>query len=477
MSGEKKATTRTSVVVDSERPFNVEEMFFSRTDHRGVIEYGNEVFTRISGHDASTLVGSPHNIIRHPDMPRAVFKLFWSYLLEKRPIVAYVKNRAADGTYYWVIASVFPSDGGFVSVRIKPTSKLCTSIAKIYAELGGIEAQQSGTKGIEQASSRLMEVLQSMGYSSYDRFMADALLAEIESRDNALKNHQSADLQQSLKSHSSSIEINSSVTDNVARGAARLRSTFSKLAVLAAMNETFQKETTAIFDACHQLKYDALNMAVASAKSGDTASGLVIIAREFQTTSEITRESLEKFSSASDLSTSILSTRLALAYVRTQMDMIDYFIKFEPNRSEVPRAANNLLTLAQSHLKSAAAELEQLKGKLKSLLSMTVDLSKNYRALRVLCNAGRIEASRLHGMADSFSTQLEALGVFVASASDSTLKIDRDSKRLIETVNDLARTISGVMSELAEAQIELKRITSRQTEKISENAKNQHLSA
>ena len=85
--------------INKEAPFNYDEFFFSTTDKRGVIEYGNEVFIKISGYKREDLMGKPHSIIRHPDMPRCVFKIFWDTIKTGAPIAAYVKNMAADGSY------------------------------------------------------------------------------------------------------------------------------------------------------------------------------------------------------------------------------------------------------------------------------------------------------------------------------------------------------------------------------------------
>ena len=94
--------------IDEAREFRIDEMFFSTTDRKGVIFSGNDVFVRVSGYGRSELVGRPHNIIRHPEMPRAVFRLIWSRLLAGQPVAGLVKNLAADGRHYSVIALLQP---------------------------------------------------------------------------------------------------------------------------------------------------------------------------------------------------------------------------------------------------------------------------------------------------------------------------------------------------------------------------------
>ncbi len=94
-----------------EAKFEIDELFFSITDQASTILSGNEVFVRISGYKKEELLGQFHNIIRHPDMPRVVFKMLWDHLKRDKPVVAYVKNKTKDGGYYWVLA------GGPIGIR------------------------------------------------------------------------------------------------------------------------------------------------------------------------------------------------------------------------------------------------------------------------------------------------------------------------------------------------------------------------
>jgi aerotaxis receptor len=74
----------------SEALFHLSELFYSRTDERGVIEAGNSVFQRVAGHEWDDLIGAPHKIIRHSDMPKGVFQLMWDTLKDGQPMGAYV---------------------------------------------------------------------------------------------------------------------------------------------------------------------------------------------------------------------------------------------------------------------------------------------------------------------------------------------------------------------------------------------------
>ncbi len=100
----------------------------SRTDLKGIITFVNSAFCKLAGYDKKELIGKPHNIIRHPDMPKAAFKDLWETIERNEDWRGFVKNLRKDGKYYWVEAAiqpVFDEDGnkiGYISAR-KPVSK------------------------------------------------------------------------------------------------------------------------------------------------------------------------------------------------------------------------------------------------------------------------------------------------------------------------------------------------------------------
>ncbi|KIC12220.1 chemotaxis protein [Leisingera sp. ANG-M1] len=167
-----------------EAPFALDEVFFSRTDNRGVIQAGNAVFCRVAKFQMAELLGAPHKVIRHPDMPRGVFQLFWDSLKQGESVGAYVKNKASDGSYYWVFAVVTPCDGGYLSARIKPTSPLLKTIEAEYTALR--QAEQAGDLDPADSAARLLARLQELGFASYGDFAGHALAEELVARDAGL---------------------------------------------------------------------------------------------------------------------------------------------------------------------------------------------------------------------------------------------------------------------------------------------------
>jgi PAS fold len=166
---------------NGEAPFALNEVFFSRTDERGVIQVGNYVFKRVAHYDWEELIGAPHKIVRHPDTPRGIFHLVWDLLKQGSPTTAYIKNKAKDGLYYWVLAVMTPCEGGFVSTRIRPSSALFEDVKRFYAEMHKAEA--TGDVSPEDSSEMMMDWIRSRGFEDYHQFATYALSEELLSRD------------------------------------------------------------------------------------------------------------------------------------------------------------------------------------------------------------------------------------------------------------------------------------------------------
>jgi len=156
-----------------ERFFGDDEIIVSKTDTKGHITYGNEVFMRLAKYDEESLLGAPHNIVRHPDMPKAVFKLLWDTVQAGNEINAYVVNLAKDGSHYWVIANVTPSFDnsgniiGYYSVRRVPNKKVINeTIVPLYKKLKEIE----DSSGLEESISYLQGLLKEQG-TTYEEFI------------------------------------------------------------------------------------------------------------------------------------------------------------------------------------------------------------------------------------------------------------------------------------------------------------------
>lgn len=160
-----------------ERFFDDDEVIVSKTDIPGRITYANRVFQRVAGYNEAELMGAPHSIVRHPDMPRCVFKLLWDTLAAEQEIFAYVINRARNGDHYWVFAHVTPSYDaagkviGYHSSRRVPERRAVDAVIPLYKTLRDIEAGHADRKkGMEASFAAVVDLLRSNGVS-YDEFV------------------------------------------------------------------------------------------------------------------------------------------------------------------------------------------------------------------------------------------------------------------------------------------------------------------
>jgi len=143
-------------IFDQQYDYPATEQLVSVTDLKGTIRYCNPAFIKVSGFAREQLVGQPHNIVRHPDMPTAAFADMWDTLRTGKSWTALVKNRRQDGTFYWVRANVTPvMDGGvaiaYLSVRTKPERQEVDAIIPIYASMQG--ALHSATRSTTSNAS------------------------------------------------------------------------------------------------------------------------------------------------------------------------------------------------------------------------------------------------------------------------------------------------------------------------------------
>jgi PAS domain S-box-containing protein len=157
--------------------FGEEEIIVSKTDPRGIITYANTVFQRVSSYTEAELIGQPHNILRHPAMPRAVFKLLWDTIQSHREIFAYVLNRAKYGDEYWVFAHITPSYGidgklnGYHSNRRFAYRDAVEKVSQLYRQMLNEEQKHAKASDAMAASTRLLQQELDRAGQSYDAFV------------------------------------------------------------------------------------------------------------------------------------------------------------------------------------------------------------------------------------------------------------------------------------------------------------------
>ncbi len=166
-------------VINEEVIMGDEEFIVSKTDLRGNIVYANRTFMRIASYPEAKVLGNPHSMMRHPDMPKGVFKLLWQTIKKGDEFFGFVKNICSDGRYYWVFANVTPAfdqhgkASGYLSVRRKPPISAINIIKPLYQKMLQIEKSGSSDKVAEQKSIEYLQNELDKLQLNYQKFVID----------------------------------------------------------------------------------------------------------------------------------------------------------------------------------------------------------------------------------------------------------------------------------------------------------------
>lgn len=157
--------------------FNNEEIIVSKTDLTGKIIYANKIFLDIAGYAEEEVLGKPHSLIRHPDMPRCVFNLLWETIKRGEEIFAYVMNMCKNGDHYWVFAHVTPTFNnqgdiiGYHSNRRVPEADSIAHVKELYSRLLAEEKKFSDKQSAIDASTKLLTDAMNKSEMQYEEFI------------------------------------------------------------------------------------------------------------------------------------------------------------------------------------------------------------------------------------------------------------------------------------------------------------------
>lgn len=160
-----------------ERILDKDAFIVSKTDLKGHITYANRIFLDIADYSESEVLGKPHSILRHPLMPKTLFKIVWEHLHENKEVFAIIINRTKDDCFYWVAANLTPDfnlEGkkvGYFSIRRQPTQKAIKTMSHLYKQILEVEqAQPNDHLAIEAGKVFLNQYLEQQGVS-YEEFI------------------------------------------------------------------------------------------------------------------------------------------------------------------------------------------------------------------------------------------------------------------------------------------------------------------
>lgn len=159
----RKTSSLNIPLIDEEICMGDDEFIVSKTDLRGYLTYANRTFMEMALLSEEQLLNANHNIIRHPDMPKGVFKFVWMTIKKEQEFFGFVKNLRSDGRYYWVFANITPEYdvngklSGYLSVRRKPPASAISVIEPMYQKMIEIENSANSDKVAEEKSIQFLQ--------------------------------------------------------------------------------------------------------------------------------------------------------------------------------------------------------------------------------------------------------------------------------------------------------------------------------
>ncbi len=438
---------------DQESYFGFEEMFISTTDLRGIISSGNDVFVRVSGFPKEKLLKAPHNIIRHPDMPKVVFKLLWDTIQAGKPISAYVKNRSIDGKYYWVVANVLPAQEGYLSVRFKPSSAIFELIPKLYSQMLEIEKQ----KGMEGSGAFLFEQLSKLGFKSYEDFMGKMLEEELKAREIKISEIESTVEKNKTKATSESAGYVVEMNRVSQLSSKSLKNVFSSMDSFNQIQLAMQKSSS-IIEACEKLEYLSLNMSVMANKLGKEGPSLSVISAAFQKSSREVSERFKKFSlSVEEMVKMFNRIKFDICFSRVYVDMIAFFTQealasahFEKELPETMKNFVQIINTVQGYFgKTIELQGDALQS-MKEFKLLTEMLKSVVMSLDLIRMGGRLEGSRTIKTEEVFAPYVEEMMTTIQSIEVPVSEVSEIVNQMITLLEDIRTQLNQIGIQMIE---------------------------
>jgi len=440
--------------VTKEAAFDLHELIFSITKLDSTIVSGNETFIRISGYERDEIIGRYHNIIRHPDMPRVVFKRFWDYLKAKKPVVAYVKNLSKEGLYYWVLAAVFPLGEQYISIRIKPNTPLFEKAKELYFRLLMVES----TREMNESEVLFSELLSGMGFRDYDHFMYQVLLSELLERKQLLSKSPRIQAGETVPSAGEPSRIEALYATSASL-LSEYQKWFEKIDSFQKTKAMFEEKGYVLRRLARDIVLLSLNASVASYKLEEHGETFSVLASDIRKNAKENDALITNVHhTVEELSASLNEIIFLISCTSLQMEMIKFFIKELVDKSEtrLEQSVNVLYALVASYNESLMKLPPAMNRAIEKSRSSLGELERQFMYLGYVQVYGIIEASRRHDDRLGFNEIFSQLKSLVAKTSDEISLMNgiagsfsSDNHLLMQEAKKLHTLLEGFGSEIS----------------------------
>jgi len=411
-------------ILTIESPFNFDELFFSVTDERSEILFANDVFLRVAKYSKEEILGEYHKVIRHPDMPKAAFRILWKFIQSGKSVAVYVKNKAKDGSYYWVIALVFPCECGYLSIRLKPSSTVFDLVKQLYSETLDYESnlESKGAKRedvVNESEKYLIQKLQKAGYRDYEEFMQYALLKEMYEREHMLGtfNQKKEKRSKTLAIDTHRLATLETILTEMVYYSNELHGLHKKLLIHSGFLLNLSKTIQAI----------SQNARLQSSKLDKSDQSLFVVSEKMgeQThEGEIHLDGL--ISSISDLRNLFSALNFEIISSKLQVEMTEFYkeelTNNEPGEdnqvSKSERVIGLLHAAFEPRLRQLNSSIQSIPKEQSKLLDSMTHIERFLTVLKFIYMTGKVEISRMGATENMFMETFEELSREITKAED-----------------------------------------------------------
>ncbi len=429
-----------------ESRFDIDELFFSITDLKGKILASNNVFIRVAKFSKDELIGKPHNIIRHPDMPRAVFKALWDTIQQNKPFVGYVKNMAKDGSYYWVLACVYPildEEGNikkYLSIRIKPSSDIFKTIPNFYQDVLKYEYKE----GMDKALNYMIEKIKNLGFKDYEEFSKRVFLEEIVSREKSLKGKSINCPNYSISKTEDKELLNTlcSQLTSFLRIEKYYQNIFDRLKTFLEINRNLNEKSNEILKLAGEIRLLSLNASIESYRIKVEGFSFSTLSQEMRKNAEYSEHNVKSLSNIIDIADKAINdTNFNTLSSKLQIDSITYFLNETVKKLLHLSISKDEQVEILQNIKDLFWLLEFFSSKLiKNINETKKILRKIYYNINELDNLiERLNFIHINGLIESAHSKNEG-GNFTIIFSQM-LSLVESAKRDIENINQNINTL------------------------------------